>query len=57
MDEHGTFEENLKSYKKLDASLDKLKGVNTLMTIKCVLSFFHYFRLMKSSDHRSEIRL
>lgn len=34
MDEHGTFEENLKSYKKLDASLDKLKGVNTLMTIK-----------------------
>jgi molecular chaperone DnaK len=34
MDEHGTFEENLKSYKKLDASLDRLKGVNTLMTIK-----------------------
>jgi hypothetical protein len=34
MDEHGTFEENLKSYKKLDACLDRLKGVNTLMTIK-----------------------
>jgi hypothetical protein len=34
MDEHGTFEENLKSYKKLDAYLDKLNGVNTLMTIK-----------------------
>ena len=34
MDEHGTFEENLKIYKKLDASLDNLKGINTLMTIK-----------------------
>ena len=34
MDEHGTFEENLKSYKKLDASLDNLNGINTLMTIK-----------------------
>jgi hypothetical protein len=34
MDEHGTFEENLKSYNRLDAYLDKLNGVNTLMTLK-----------------------
>ena len=34
MDVHGTFAENLKSYNKLDASLDRLKGINTLMTIK-----------------------
>jgi hypothetical protein len=34
MDEHGTFEENVKSLNKLDAYLDKLNGVNTLMTLK-----------------------
>jgi hypothetical protein len=34
MDEHGTFEENLKIYKKLDASLNNLNGINTLMTVK-----------------------
>ena len=34
MDERGTFEENRKSYNKLDASLDRLNGINTLMTIK-----------------------
>lgn len=34
MDERGTFEENLKSYNKLDASMDRLKGINALMMIK-----------------------
>jgi hypothetical protein len=34
MDEHGTFEENLKSYICLDDYMDELKRVNTLMTIK-----------------------
>jgi len=34
MDEHGTFEENLKAYKKLDTAMDDLYGINALMDIK-----------------------
>jgi hypothetical protein len=34
MDEHGTFEENLNAHEKLDAALDKLYGINALMTIQ-----------------------
>lgn len=34
MDESGTYEENVKAYNDLDASLDDLGGVNTLMQIR-----------------------
>ncbi|MBW2677851.1 MAG: Hsp70 family protein [Deltaproteobacteria bacterium] len=34
MDEHGTFEENLKAHKQLDTAMDNLHGINALMTIQ-----------------------